>query len=67
MRSTAQIARAYRQAGAMNSLIPFYGFLDDTVFLTKSGDVGIVLALAGVDAQPTRRLWTPDAADVVAG
>jgi type IV secretion system protein TrbE len=51
MRSTAHIARAYRDAGAMNVLIPLYGFLDDAVFLTKGGDVGIVLTLAGHDAE----------------
>jgi type IV secretion system protein VirB4 len=51
MRSTAQIARAYRRAGAMNALIPLYGFLDDAVFLTKGGEVGTVLALAGLDAE----------------
>ena len=33
----------------MSDLIPLYGFVDDGVFLTKSGDLGVVLALEGVD------------------
>src|SRR5207249_9103860 len=45
----SEIGRQYRAAGAMCSLIPLYGFVDDAVFLTKSGAVGLVLALGGVD------------------
>jgi type IV secretion system protein VirB4 len=33
----------------MNDLINLYGFIDDGVFLTKSGDLGLVLAIEGVD------------------
>ena len=33
----------------MSTLINLYGFVDDAVFLTKSGDLGVVLALRGVD------------------
>ena len=44
-----QLLRRYRQTGAMNGLLNLYGFLDDQVFLTKSGDVGVVLAVTGVD------------------
>ena len=33
----------------MSDLIPLYGFVDDGVFLTKSGALGVVLALEGVD------------------
>jgi type IV secretion system protein VirB4 len=45
----SQLLRRYRQTGAMNGLLNLYGFLDDQVFLTKSGDVGVVLAVTGVD------------------
>ena len=40
---------SYREAGSLNQQINLLGFLDDHVFLTKSGDVGIVLALPGID------------------
>jgi type IV secretion/conjugal transfer VirB4 family ATPase len=33
----------------MSTLISLYGFVDDGVFLTKGGDLGVVLALRGVD------------------
>jgi len=39
----------YRETGAVNGLLNLYGFLDDRVFLTKSGDVGVVLGVTGVD------------------
>ena len=49
MLARSQLLRRYRQTGAMNGLLNLYGFLDDQVFLTKSGDVGVVLAVTGVD------------------
>src|ERR1700732_809191 len=49
MRRLSQIVRDFRDTGAMSTLINLYGFVDDAVFLTKSGDLGVVLALRGVD------------------
>jgi type IV secretion/conjugal transfer VirB4 family ATPase len=49
MTRVSRIAHDHQHAGAMSTLIPLYGFLDDAVFLTKGGEVGIVLALGGVD------------------
>src|SRR5204863_3756697 len=46
---TARIANDFRRTGALNTLVTIYGFIDDNVFLTKSGDLGVVLALDGVD------------------
>src|SRR5437667_9196382 len=43
------LVRRFHQVGALNSLINLYGFVDDQVFLTKSGDLGVVLGLDGVD------------------
>jgi len=43
------LLRRYRETGTVNGLVNLYGFLDDQVFLTKSGDVGVVLGVAGVD------------------
>jgi type IV secretion/conjugal transfer VirB4 family ATPase len=48
--SHAALIKSYRRASeALNGLVNLCGFLDDHVFLTKSGDLGIVLALEGVD------------------
>ena len=39
----------YREAGSLNDRINLFGFIDDRVFLSKSGDVGVMLAVKGVD------------------
>jgi len=44
-----EMHRDYRDAGALHTLLNLYGFVDDTVFLTKSGDVGLVLRIEGLD------------------
>lgn len=44
-----QLFRNYEEAGALNAQLNLYGFISDQVFLTKSGDVGIVLQVRGVD------------------
>src|ERR1700680_3815119 len=44
-----QISKDYREAGALCTQINLFGFVDDQVFLTKSGDLGIVMSVAGVD------------------
>jgi type IV secretion/conjugal transfer VirB4 family ATPase len=49
MMPLARIFKDYDDTGALNSVVNLYGFADDHVFLTKSGDLGVVLALEGVD------------------
>ena len=49
MTSWSQLLSGYRNTGAFNALINLYGFVDDHTFLTKSGDLGLVLAVDGVD------------------
>ncbi|MCU1305286.1 MAG: type secretion/conjugal transfer ATPase, VirB4 family [Candidatus Sulfotelmatobacter sp.] len=47
-----RLARAltpYRESGSLNEHINLFGFIDEHTFLTKSGDVGMVLAVRGVD------------------
>ena len=44
-----QALRSYREAGSLNEQINLLGFLDEHVFLTKSGDLGAVLAVSGID------------------
>lgn len=44
-----RIFKDHQESGAVNALINLYGFLDDQIFLTKGGDLGVVLSLKGVD------------------
>ncbi len=46
-----RILRDYSDAGAMNSLIGLWGFVDEHTFLTKGGHVGTVYQLRGQDAE----------------
>lgn len=45
----SKIVKNYKETGALNENVSIYGFLDDQVFLTKGGDVGMVLRVEGVD------------------
>ncbi len=49
MVSVGRILRDYRDAGSVNGLLALWGFVDDSTFLTKSGHVGVVYRLRGVD------------------
>jgi type IV secretion/conjugal transfer VirB4 family ATPase len=44
-----QIGKHYREAAALCTQINLFGFVDEEVFLTKSGDLGVILGVAGVD------------------
>ncbi len=41
--------KSYREAGPLNEQINLLGFIDDHMFLTKSGDLGVVLSVSGAD------------------
>jgi type IV secretion/conjugal transfer VirB4 family ATPase len=41
--------KPYRESGSLNDQVNLFGFIDDGVFLTKSGDVGLMLAVKGAD------------------
>ena len=41
--------KPYRESGSLNDRLNLFGFIDDRVFLTKSGGVGVILAVKGVD------------------
>ncbi len=45
----SQIPTDYNGAAALCTQINLFGFIDDEVFLTKSGDLGMVFVLDGVD------------------
>ena len=51
MRRTDSVTRAFREAGALSEVMPIVGFVDDAVFVTKGGDVGVVLAPGTLHAQ----------------
>lgn len=51
MVSVARIFRDYRDAGALNSLLALWGFVDDAAFITKGGDIGLVYQLHGRDVE----------------
>ncbi len=44
-----KVLKPWKEAAALNDHINLYGFWNETAFLTKSGDVGIVLRVSGVD------------------
>jgi len=46
---TSTLTRDVRDAGAFCQVVPWVGFVDDAVFFTKTGSLGAVLALDGVD------------------
>ena len=44
-----RVIKSWKESGALNSQINLYGFWNEHTFITKSGDLGIVLQLQGVD------------------
>ena len=44
-----QVIKSWKESGALNSQINLYGFWNEHTFITKSGDLGTVLQLQGVD------------------
>src|SRR5260370_21714636 len=44
-----RIFKNYQDTGAFNELVNLYGFIDHSVFLTKTGALGVILEVRGVD------------------
>jgi type IV secretion/conjugal transfer VirB4 family ATPase len=44
-----KVIKPWRESASLNDHINLYGFWNETAFLTKSGDVGMVLRVPGVD------------------
>jgi hypothetical protein len=44
-----RIFKNYAETGSFNELVNLYGFVGSHVFLTKTGDLGVVLEVRGVD------------------
>src|SRR6266404_4782548 len=49
MLSLKRVFKNYEETGSLNAMVNLFGFIGPQVFLTKSGDAGIVLELRGVD------------------
>src|ERR1700675_558087 len=43
------IFKNYAETGALNAQLNLFGFVDDHIFLTKTGDLGVILEVRGVD------------------
>src|SRR6267143_3448399 len=50
-----KVIRPWKESAALNDQINLYGFWDETTFITKSGDLGIVLSISGVDYESLDR------------
>jgi type IV secretion system protein VirB4 len=44
-----KVIKPWKEAGSLNDHINLYGFWNETTFLTKSGEAGMVLSVPGVD------------------
>ena len=49
MLNLKKILKPYTETGALNEQVNLYGFVDPYAFLTKSGNVGVILKVQGVD------------------
>src|SRR5271157_1198000 len=43
------IFKNYRETGSLNEQVNLFGFIGPHVFLTKTGEVGVILEVRGVD------------------
>src|ERR1700751_5228204 len=50
-----KVIKPWKESAALNAHINLYGFWNETAFLTKSGDVGMVLSIPGVDYESLDR------------
>jgi hypothetical protein len=44
-----RLFKNYQETGAFNEQVNLYGFVDSKVFLTKSGELGVILEVRGID------------------
>ncbi|HZL51015.1 MAG TPA: type IV secretion system DNA-binding domain-containing protein, partial [Terracidiphilus sp.] len=49
MLNLSRVIKPWKEADALSAHINLYGFWTETAFLTKSGDLGMVLSITGVD------------------
>jgi type IV secretion system protein VirB4 len=44
-----RIFKNYDETGSLNEFVNLYGFIDNNIFLTKTGGLGVILEVRGVD------------------
>ena len=44
-----KVIKPWKESASLNDHINLYGFWNETAFLTKTGDLGMVLRVPGVD------------------
>jgi type IV secretion system protein VirB4 len=49
MLKVKKIFKSYQETGSLNAMVNLFGFIGPQVFLTKSGEAGIVIEVHGVD------------------
>jgi len=49
MLNLKRVFKNYDETGSLNAMVNLFGFIGPEVFLTKSGEAGLVLELQGVD------------------
>ena len=50
-----KVIKPWKESAALSAHINLYGFWNETTFLTKSGDLGMVLGVSGVDYESLDR------------
>lgn len=55
MLSLANVIKPWKESASLNAHISLYGFWNQTTFLTKSGDLGMILRISGVDYESLDR------------
>ena len=50
-----KVIKPWKESASLNDHINLYGFWNQTAFLTKSGDLGMVLSVPGVDYESLDR------------
>ncbi|MGA2233955.1 MAG: hypothetical protein ABSG23_00550 [Terriglobales bacterium] len=50
-----KVVKPWKESACLNDHINLYGFWNETAFLTKSGDLGMVLSIPGVDYESLDR------------
>ena len=45
----SRIFKNYNETGSLSEQVNLYGFVGPNVFLTKTGEVGVILEVRGVD------------------
>ena len=53
----SKVFKNYRETGSLNERINLYGFIGPHAFLTKTGEVGVILEVRGMDMNA----WAPGA------